>query len=534
MPNIDPRPLWTIFERTAARWPERPAIVFAERVITYAELAKDVRHCSDRLNGMGVAAGTVIAACLENGIEFVTLFLSVAELDATLVPIDDRLPTAEIRDILADCIPDMCVFRRCHEDVASEVFARLVKGNANASAPASVFVEDIMASHAVSPAAPAGGFPAPARRSAGFLIQYTSGSTGAPKGLVHSQSSLANTAAGWNQTVSLSSNDKLLCILTLAHAHATDIHLLPALAAGAALHLIDLRRITPRRVLTYIAVLGISVFSALPYTYELMLTLPDSFAPDLSRLRLCFCGSAPLSATLGERFARRFGVRLSNLYGMSELGPTHTNLFDVGDVDFASVGRPIRGIRAKVVDSDGGEVRTGEVGEILMSSATFALGYFNRPDLSAEVFGQDGWIRSQDLGYVDSHGRYFIVGRKSQFMNVGGNKVYPTEVEGAILELPGVRHAAVIGVDDPVFTERIVAFVAAEAGLTREAIAGHCRSRLADYKVPCEIVMCPDLPRNGIGKIMKPRLKEWYDQRSGPISNGEPAIDTAATPLRTS
>lgn len=526
MSQSEQQAVWTLFQSTVTREPERLAIVEGERAITYSKLDQQVCRCALRLKAMGIERHSMLAACLGNNVEFVTLFLAVAALEATLVPVDDRLPTAEIRDILTDCEPDLCIFWRWQEDVAAAACGGLARSGGEGALTVTAFVEELMGEHELPASRPPRARAARERCGEGFLIQYTSGSTGAPKGLVHSQSSLAHTAAGWNQTVGVVANDRLLCILTLAHAHATDIHLLPALAAGATLHFMDLRRVTPRRVLSYIAEHEITVFSALPYTFELMLTLPEGFTPDLSNLRLCFCGSAPLSATLGERFARRFGIRLSNLYGMSELGPTHTNLFGEGDedVDFGSVGRPLRGIRVKVVDSDGVEVRPGQVGEILMSSGTFALGYFKRSDLTAEVFGQDGWIRSQDMGYVDPRGRYFIVGRKSQFMNVGGNKVYPAEVEGVILELAGIRHAAVTGVDDPIFTERIIAFVVAEPTVTREAIIAHCRGRLADYKVPREIVAVDALPRNGIGKILKTELKALLDEYEGAITRPDSSV----------
>ena len=252
--------------------------------------------------------------------------------------------------------------------------------------------------------------------------------------------------------------------------------------------------------------LGITHYFSVPQMAATLWQHPD-FAPEkFSRLTLYATGGAPNPGAQVERFARA-GIRFSDGFGMSETGSNFG--MPVDDVDrliakAGSCGLPFLAIRARIVDEDGRDVPVGEPGELWLSGPSITPGYWNRPDLTAQAF-EDGWFKTGDIARQDADGFFFVVDRKKDLFISGGENVYPAEVEAVLAELPDVAEAAVIGVADERWGEVGRAFIVLrpDSGLTAEAIAAHCRERLAGFKVPAKIEITNAIPRTASGKVQK-------------------------------
>jgi malonyl-CoA/methylmalonyl-CoA synthetase len=258
------------------------------------------------------------------------------------------------------------------------------------------------------------------------------------------------------------------------------------------------------------AAAGVTMFFGVPTMYVRLLEQapPDARFPGV---RLFVSGSAALPAAVHERFAARFGATILERYGATEFGFALGNPID-GPRHAGAVGFPLPGVAIRVVDGAGADVAAGEVGEILVAGAGVFRGYWQSPAATAAAFvvGDDGvrWYRSGDLGTFDPVRGHVITGRLKELIITGGFNVYPSEVEHELLQLPGVRAAAVVGAPHPARGEVPVAFVEADAGFAVEPALEALRGRLASFKVPRAIEVVAELPRNAMGKVEKTRLRD--------------------------
>ncbi len=229
-------------------------------------------------------------------------------------------------------------------------------------------------------------------------------------------------------------------------------------------------------------------------------------------------GSAPLLENQFLRFASNTGFPILERYGMTEAGMIASNPADPAGRKATSVGFPLPGVELRVVDSDGLDVPLGAVGEVLIRGENVFRGYRGMPEKTRESF-VDGWFRSGDLGYLDQNdgGRLYLVGRAKELIITGGYNVYPKEIENLLEGHEGVREAAVVGVPDADFGERVVAIVALQETTPRttpETLVEYCRERLAGYKCPKQVFVTDSLPRNAMGKLQKNELKDLYSRRT--------------------
>jgi malonyl-CoA/methylmalonyl-CoA synthetase len=292
----------------------------------------------------------------------------------------------------------------------------------------------------------------------------------------------------------------LLHALPLNHVHGLVVAQHAALRAGATAVWVD--RFDAAEVLGILASGRITIFMAVPTFYARFLQTPGDF--DLSRVRLFTSGSAGLPAAVHEAFAARFGHRIVERYGMTEVGIVTSN--PIGGERPGSIGLPLPGVRARIVDPEAlADVPPGEVGELWIASPSVMSGYLGRPDATAEA-RRGEWMRTGDLGAADPDGYLRLVGRRSEMLITGGFNVYPAEVEAALLEHPGVREAAVCGLPDDDLGEVPAAGIVGE--VHPDALRAFARERLAPYKVPRRIVVLDELPRNAMGKIVRRALAE--------------------------
>jgi len=478
-------------ERARQTDPTRPVVILGEQVVTYAELDARVARAAGLLMEHGVGRGDRVALQLPKGLAFLELHLAALGLGAATLPLNPTYTPREVAFYLEDAAPKLSVVA----DPGAAVWGR---GLAAADARA-----------ALDAAAPAA-LPDQLDPETVAVLCYTSGTTGRPKGAVITHRNLGATVRALHTAWRWGRGDHLLHVLPLFHIHGLFVAMHGALYAGATTTWMT--RFEPQRALELLAERRCTMFMGVPTHYNRFLRLPaEALAPDLSGVRLFTSGSAPLPARVHGAFAQRFGHRVLERYGMTEVGIVLSNPVD-GVRKPGAVGRSVPGARLEIRDPDtGGRVPPGAVGELFHAGPSVIRAYLDRPEATAAAI-QQGWLRSGDMGRVDGDGDVHLVGRAKDLIISGGLNVYPSEVEGALLEHPAVAEAAVVGEPDPDLGERVVAFVVAAPGAALEpaALVAFARERLAPYKCPKAAQVVAALPRNAMGKVQKATLRAGF------------------------
>jgi acyl-CoA synthetase (AMP-forming)/AMP-acid ligase II len=499
--------LGAAIDAAAAQFPAVDAYVDGDRRLTFGEWGRAAEGAAAALADRGVAAGDVVAVMLPPSIDYAIAYAAIVRLGAIATGVNLRLGPREVSGI----------FARAEPKVAVVDADRVVSVPAGATALTRDELEragrDPLARadrHEANPTDP-------------VTIIWTSGTTGMPKGawFDHDNLRAAVTTAG----VMTAPFDRRLATTPFAHAGymaklweqvawATTLVITPTpWTAADTIRLLDAERIT--------------VAGGVPTQWAQLVDHPALDDIDHTALRLCVAATAPAPPELVERVTERFGCPLVVRYAMTESPSiTGTAPGDAPDVLYRTVGRPQAGVELELRNESGVAVDHGEVGRIHLRAACVMRGYWREPQLTAEVLDADGWLRSSDLGRLDEEGNLVLVGRVGEMYIRGGYNVYPLEVEHVLAEHPAVRQAAVVGVATPVIGEIGVAFVVLEPGVaapTVDDLRAWCRSQLADYKAPDEVVVLDALPLTPMMKVDKVALRERLAER--PV-----AVRRAATP----
>lgn len=335
-------------------------------------------------------------------------------------------------------------------------------------------------------------------------IVYTSGTSGDPKGVCLTFDNLVQNVRTCVQSAEISADEPFLSLLPQFHAFGFTTNTLVPLLIGATVHYLP--RFSPLAVVKLIAEQRISVFITIASMFAALAAMKDAQREQLSSLRLPVSGGEPLQRRVAQAFEQRFGLRIYEGYGMTEASPVVT-LNTPQACRAGSVGRPLPGISVAAVDADGRELPAGQDGELVVRGHCVMQGYFNKPEQTAATI-RGGALWTGDVGHVDADGFVHITGRAKEMMIVGGENVFPHEIERVLLAHPAVAEAAVVGVRDEIRGELPVAFVTLrpEASVTDNELRAFCRERLAGYKVPRRVHVAEDLPRGPTGKILKRAL----------------------------
>jgi len=490
---------------------DKPAILFDGHRLSFAQLDDRVRKAAAWLQGTGLQQGDRVALVLPKSLDFIFLHLAILSIGCVSLPLNPAYTGEEIRYFLSDSGSRLLITSHSLQerlgpaamDMKDLNTALMDRGAPGLLGP----VIDEMAS--VGPGDPR---TYPTRGDDLALLCYTSGTTGRPKGAMISHRNLLSNMAALKQAWEWTEDDVLLHVLPLFHIHGLAVALHGAINAGSTIVMHE--RFDPVRAWRAMEGHRCTLLMGVPTMYYRLLDAWGAVRPDLGAVRLFICGSAPLSESLFTRFEEKTGYRILERYGMTETGMITSNPLDPARRKANSVGYPLPGVSLRVVSQGGEDVAPGEAGEVWVRGDSVFKGYWGAPGKTEEAFVQ-GWFRSGDLGYQDPGDdlRLYLLGRSRELIITAGYNVYPKEVEAALERHDLVKEAAVLGIPDEEFGEKVAAVVVPRgdrAELRVQELLDFCRRQLAPYKCPRVIIPADELPRNAMGKVQKHALLERF------------------------
>jgi long-chain acyl-CoA synthetase len=476
-------------DRRAAENPLAPAVADDKTDLDNAQFLTAVRRVAASLREHGISAGDVVAIMLPNTANFIVSLFAAWRLGAAVTPINPSLRPAEVTYQVADAGAKMLIVEKKPEfdaGVAAVATDQLDNGEPVPDTDAPHEGDDALA-----------------------LLIYTSGTTGRPKGVMLDHANLNAMCGAVIDGFMLTPDDHSLLILPLFHVNGIVVGTLSPLLAGGRATIAG--RFKGETFFERIEKSRATYFSAVPTIYTMLCGLPASVKPDTSSVRFAVCGAAPASVELLEAFESRYGIPIIEGYGLSEGSCASTVNPLNGKRKAGTVGLPLSGQTIRLVGSAGNPVPDGEAGEVVIKGPNVMRGYLNRPEETAKTI-VDGWLHTGDVGRFDEDGYLVLVDRAKDMIIRGGENIYPIEIEAVVHGLSQIAEAAVVGRAHPVYGEEPVLFVSLHPDTTLDAAAirDHLSSSLSKYKLPVEITIMDDLPKNAVGKIAKPELRKLF------------------------
>ena len=500
--------------------PDRLAIIDAGKEpvwrLSYLEMNTRANRLANWLQEeVGIRKGDRVAVLARDGVEHLDLFFACSKLGAVHTALNWRLHWRETLQILHKITPRVLVYS---DDFKEEVYSIQTALTQNSDCfllhylhlegsgvPGSLHYETTLQSGANLPVTNK----EIDQENIAALI-FTGGTTGLPKAAQVSHRMIA-----WNTLNTIihdvHHDDVYLNVFPMFHTGGLFVYTLPQVIIGGTTILV--RQFNPGQVLELVEREQVTIFAGVPTMYQMLSQAAEWTDADLSSLRFCTSGGAPLPVPLVEQYTREKNVRFKQGFGMTEFGP---GIFALAPEDAirkaGSIGRPNFFVDARVVDEEGEFLPPNQVGELVLKGPSYCSGYFNDPQASAEAVDERGYFHTGDLAKYDEESYFFIVDRKKDMFISGGENVYPAEIEAVLYEHPAVHQCAVIGIPHPKWGEVGLACVVPEPGKTVQAedLISYLGERLAGYKVPKRVEVLAEMPISGAGKILKRELAERY------------------------
>ncbi|MEO1079458.1 MAG: malonyl-CoA synthase [Pseudomonadota bacterium] len=482
---------------------DRPLLETSEgQSYSFADIDHRAAQIAEVLVSRGVRAGDRVSVQVEKSAENLSLYFACLRAGAVYQPLNRGYKRAELEYFIGNAEPALVI---CDSSSAAEL--RAIASQAGTD---QVLTLDGDGSGSLGEAADTmpGEFGVLQREADDLAaLLYSSGTTGVPKGIMLTHGNLLANGETLVDAWGFTSSDRLLHALPIFHVHGLFVAVSCVMLSGASMRW--LAGYDAERVLAYLS--ECTVFMGVPTYYTRLLAEPGLTADACTGMRLFVSGSAPLLEETFCAFEARCGHRILERYGMTETNMNASNPLD-GKRRPGTVGPSLPGVDIRIVDSEGRQLPTDEIGHLQVRGPNVFAGYWRLPEKTAEDFSEDGFFNTGDLGRIDADGYVTIVGRNKDLVITGGLNVYPKEVELFIDDLPGVRESAVIGVPHADFGEAVVAVVvrAEEAAADEADIIGFCRESLAAFKTPKRVVFVDELPRNTMAKVQKNVLRETF------------------------
>ena len=505
--------------------PDREALVFEGRRITYMELNDRVNRLASGLGQLGVGRGDRVAVLQVNCNEHVEAYFAAAKLDAVYVPLNFRVRSDELAYMLNETSPKVFLVGARYADLVKSAVKNFQDCDNFVALEQRVdgwhYYEDLMVSNDVKEHCPG------ADEDDLTIVLFTAGTTGRPKGVMLSHASfssyiLANVSPADPETEERN-------ILTVPLYHIAGVQGMMAAVYGGRTIIMQ-RQFEPVEWMGLVQEERANRAMMVPTMLKMLMDHPRFPEHDLSSLEIITYGAAPMPIDVIKRAIAEFpGTYFINAFGQTETASTITMLSpedhvldgDAEEVEkrlrrLSSIGKPLDDVEVSIVDEGGDPVEQGKVGEIVARGDRLMKGYWRSEGATAEVI-RDGWLYTGDLGYFDEDGYIFLAGRAKDFIKRGGEMVSPEEVEQVLNSYPAIDECAVIGIPDSDWGERVRAVVVLKPGYTvdESEVSEFCRQRLASFKKPESVVVTSKLPRNPLGKVLKRELRKEFGQPIG-------------------
>ena len=458
------------------------ALVDGSERVTYGALRDRIGKARGGLVAMGVAKGDRVAVLGDNSIDLVVAYFALIGLGAVAVLLNSHAPLPAIH---------------AEMQTVGATLALLGRGGHAPEGTDAVAIDHLV------------GTPSPVvdvEPNTLAVLMFTSGTAGASRAAMLSHSNLlSNLQQNLQLEDAIRSTDVVLNVLPLHHIFGLNVALGLALIGGASVVLAN--GFDPVGTLQIIVDDGVTIVPGAPPMWIAWSTTPEVTTTSFGKVRLALTGAAKMPEDAAQAFGHRSGVPLREGYGLTEASPVVTTSM-AATPRLGSIGRVLPGVTVRLVDEDGEDALDGDTGEVLVKGPNVFLGYWNDEAATARVL-RNGWLHTGDVAIVDADGFLYLVDRSKDLIIVSGFNVYPAEVEDTITSHPSVVEAAVIGVPHPTTGESIKAFVvlAAGAALPDAELVAHCKSQVARYKCPSEIVFVPELPKGPSGKVLRRLLR---------------------------
>jgi len=490
--------------------PSQEAIVYHNRRISYGQLKNEVNQLANGLQQLGIKPEDRVLIALSNCPEFIASYYAVLRVKGIVVPINPAFTRNEIGMIIKDCLPsavittgDMAsVFQQLDRDVKISKGIVVTRCDEPSTNELVSFNAIKSKSKFTFPSCSYG-------RNDAAEIVYATDHSGLPRGAVLTHHNLYSTALTFAQMYKMTPHDRALLVSPAYHIAAQTCVMNSAIVAGSTIVIHD-GWAGPEPILETIDKEKISFFFGPPTMYSFLAGYPSAERYDVSSLRIAFSGGATMSEEIFNGFAEKYGIKITEGYGLSETsGLATANPMD-GPKKIGSIGKPIPGLEVNIFDYEGREVPQGQVGEIVVRGPNVMAGYYDKEEETRWAM-RNGWLHTGDLAYMDEDGYLFIVDRKKALIIRGGINVNPKEVEEVLSTHPAVFDAAVVGVPDAVMGEEIMAFVLLrkDAKLETSELQEYCQNHLAKYKIPRYIRFVENLPKTTSGKLMRKEIQRW-------------------------
>ena len=530
-----PLPLFRLLDEAAKNYPDSACTIFKGATITYPEMNELTDKLAAGLHGLGVKKGDRVGIFIPNTPQFVMAYFAVLKVGGVVVAINPLYTAREIEHQVNDAGIELMLVMSNFYNLIKQVqpkskINRVVVTNIKEALPSvlsflftltkekkagfrvqlrddDIWLQDLLAKYK-----PEDRPNVEVSADDNALFQYSGGTTGISKGAIAMHRNLVANALQIRSWMPGAEDGKetVLMAIPLFHVYGMVAGMLFAIHTGAAMIMVPNPR-DLKDVMTNIQKYKATVFPGVPTLYNAINNHPDVVAGkyDLSTIKACISGSAPLMRETKEKFEAITGGKLVEGYGLSE-APTATHCNPLlGENRTGSIGLPLPDVDCRIVSLDDGKtvLPPREIGELILQGPQLMKGYHNMPTETANTL-QDGWLYTGDIAYMDEDGYFYIVDRKKELIKPSGYQVWPREVEEAIMEHPKVLEVGVAGIPDPYRGESVKAWVVVKPGesLTPEEVKEWCKERLANFKVPTEVDFRDELPKTTVGKILRREL----------------------------
>jgi long-chain acyl-CoA synthetase len=484
-----------MIQKVARENAARIAIVEGQATISYEELWRRIKIMAQQLSECGVRKGDSVGLLLPNSADFVTSYFAIVTLGAIVVPLNDHYQRNDLLYFLKACNISYLVTSLKFAPLCNEV---LVDYDENCI---SFYVDSeevlsnsrldrFMGEIEVDPLSP-------------VMYQFSSGSTGTPKKIARTHNNLILELASLHKTLQVTNEDRFLGVAPFSHVNGMMRSMMNSISAGAALYPVaDFKRYA---VAELIAHHQISVFIAVPFMFSMLAEANYRTAPDFSSLRYCISASAPMPIKSNHQFFEKFGRHIRQLYGSTETGTISVNLQpEIGD-SLESVGTPLHSVEVTVVTEKGTSAEPGEMGELVVKSPFMISGYEGLDEVNRKDF-REGCFFTGDLGKRGHDGLLYLLGRKKFFINKGGYKIDPRQIEEVLEAHPHVKEVVAVGVPTAYGDEKVKAVIVVSEPCTESEMVEFCRGKIADFKIPSIVEFRESLPKSPTGKIRRKLL----------------------------